>query len=255
MQIAVACKVVPDDQDILVNADGSLDYSKAHLTVSTYDLNAIEAAARLAESVDARLVAVSVGPNGIDDSKVKKSILSRGIEELYMLADDLYENSCARSTAKALQALVERAGEVDVIVCGDGSADNYAQQVDVQLAEAMRLPCVNGVVAMRLEGSLLIVDRMLEDSLETVEVSLPAVVSVSPDAALPRICGMKEILAAGKKPSNVYAAADVDVSGAEMVEIEDVRTPQEQARRHEIYDSAVDGDVEKFISALKETLH
>ncbi len=52
-------KVVPDDQDIVVAADRSLDYSKAHQVVSEYDLNAIEAAAQLAEELGATLYAVS----------------------------------------------------------------------------------------------------------------------------------------------------------------------------------------------------
>ena len=49
MNIVVCCKVVPDDQDIQVAADGTLDYSKAKPIVSAYDLNAIEAAALLAD--------------------------------------------------------------------------------------------------------------------------------------------------------------------------------------------------------------
>ena len=47
MKIVVSFKVVPDDQDIQVSGDGSLDYAKAHQIVSTYDLNAMEAAAQL----------------------------------------------------------------------------------------------------------------------------------------------------------------------------------------------------------------
>ena len=54
MNIIVAFKVVPDDQDIQVTADGSLDASKAPQKVSEYDLNAIEAAAQLAAANGAR---------------------------------------------------------------------------------------------------------------------------------------------------------------------------------------------------------
>lgn len=87
MNIVVCCKVVPDDQDIQVAADGTagMDYSKAKPIVSAYDLNAIEAAAQLADG--GRVVAVT-GPADIDDSKLKKNILARGVDELYMTADD-----------------------------------------------------------------------------------------------------------------------------------------------------------------------
>ena len=48
MQVVAAIKIVPDDQDIQVAADRSLDFSKARPVVSEYDLNALEAAAQLA---------------------------------------------------------------------------------------------------------------------------------------------------------------------------------------------------------------
>ena len=76
MNIFVAAKLVPDDQDIQVAADRSLDYSKAKPVVSVYDLNAIEAAAQLAKANDGSTVkVVSVGPKSIDDSKLKKNLL------------------------------------------------------------------------------------------------------------------------------------------------------------------------------------
>ena len=50
MNIIVPIKVLADDQDIVVAADRSLDDSKAHRIVSTYDLNAIEAAVQLASA-------------------------------------------------------------------------------------------------------------------------------------------------------------------------------------------------------------
>lgn len=79
MNIVVAVKVVPDDQDIQVAASGELDMSKAHQTISAYDVNAIEAAAQLAASVgDSKVTVVTVGPAVIDDSKLKKNILARG---------------------------------------------------------------------------------------------------------------------------------------------------------------------------------
>ena len=58
MNIIVPIKVLADDQDIVVAADRSLDDSKAHRIVSTYDLNAIEAAVQLAsahEELESRL--------------------------------------------------------------------------------------------------------------------------------------------------------------------------------------------------------
>ena len=249
MNIVVCCKVVPDDQDIQVAADGTLDYSKAKPIVSAYDLNAIEAAAQLADG--GRVVAVTAGPADIDDSKLKKNVLARGVDELYMTADDACKGLDARATAVALAELVSKVGDFDVVLCGDGSADNYAQQVDVQLADALGLPVVTAVSAVSVEGAVATCDRMLETQLQTVQVDLPAVISVVPDIALPRIPGMKDILAAGKKPSSVNAASDV---AAAVVDVVETKAPQQAERKMEMLDASVDGDLEKFAAALKAAL-
>ena len=252
MNIVAAFKVVPDDQDIQVSADGTLDYSKAKNTVSAYDLNAIEAAAQLAAANEgSNVVAVTVGGADIDDSKLKKNVLARGVDELYMTADDACKGLDARATAVALAELVSKVGDFDVVLCGDGSADNYAQQVDVQLADALDLPVVTAVSAVSVEGAVATCDRMLEPQLQTVQVDLPAVISVVPDIALPRIPGMKDILAAGKKPSSVNAASDV---AAAVVDVVETKAPQQAERKMEMLDASVDGDLEKFAAALKAAL-
>ena len=201
MKIAAAFKVVPDDQDIKVAGDRTLDYSKAKNTISVYDLNALEVAAQLAAEVEgSAAVAITAGPASIDEAKLKKSALARGVDELFMTADDACAGMDAKATAAELAKLVAQIGDVDLVVCGDGSADNYAQQVDVQLACKLGWPVVNAATKVTCKGDVLEVERTLEDAVEVVEVSLPAVVSVTPDAAEPRIPGMKDILAAGKKP-------------------------------------------------------
>ncbi len=97
MNIVVSFKVVPDDQDIQVAGDGSLDFSKAHRIVSAYDLNALEAAAQLVASDNegSTTCAVTVGASKIDDSKLKKNILARGIDTLVMRADDAYADTAS----------------------------------------------------------------------------------------------------------------------------------------------------------------
>lgn len=252
MNIIVPIKVLADDQDIVVAADRSLDNSKAHRIVSTYDLNAIEAAVQLASTHEgSKVVCVSVADAKADDSKLKKGILARGVDELVMIADDACADLDAHATAAMLARLVDGLDAADLIVCGDGSADNYAQQVDVQLAAKLGLPVVTAATKITAKDGALEVERTLEDVVEVVEVPLPAVVSVAPDIALPRIPGMKDILAAGKKPSSVNAASDV---AAAVVDVVETKAPQQAERKMEVLDASVDGDLEKFAAALKAAL-
>ena len=252
MNIVVCCKVVPDDQDIQVAADGTLDYSKAKPIVSAYDLNAIEAAAQLAAANEgSNVVAVTVGGADIDDSKLKKNILARGVDELYMTADDACKGLDAHAAAAALADLVAKAGEYDLILCGDGSADDYAQQVDVQLAARLGLPSVNGATKIEAGSGSVTVERTLEDVVEVVEAPLPCVVSVAPDIALPRIPGMKDILAAGKKPMGVAGA---DGAYESALEVLSCKAPEQAERKLEVMDASEDGAIEKFAAALKAAL-
>lgn len=247
MRIAVAFKAVPDAQDIQVAGDRTLDFSKAKLTISEYDKNAIELGAQLADEA----VAVTVGGKDIDNSKLKKDVLARGMAHLYMAADDALADLDAHATAAALADVIGKAGDVDLVLLGDGSADNYIQQVDVQLAEALGWPVVTAAAKVEVNGGAVTVVRALEDCSETVEVALPAVVSVTPDAAEPRIPGMKDILAAGKKPMDVEGAAGAYTAALETAEC---LAPEQVARKQEIVDAADEGAIATVAAAVKAAL-
>ena len=249
MKIVVAVKVVPDDQDIFVSADRTLDYSKAKPKVSEYDKNAIEAAAQLAAANDGTVTVISAATSKATDAKLKKDILSRGVDELVMVTDDALATADSFATAQVLKGIVDaNVADYDLIVTGDGSADFYAGQVNVQLAAALGVPTINEVTSMAVEGDKLVVERTLEEEVEEIEVPLPAVVSVSPSIGEPRIPGMREILAAGKKPSTVNELA----GGVEAkVEIEEIKAPELAPRKQQVFE---EGDIDAFAAAVAEAI-
>lgn len=250
MKIVVAVKVVADDQDIFVAGDRSLDYSKAHQIISAYDKNAIEAAAQLAAANEgSSVVVISAATSKATDAKLKKDILSRGVDELFMVADDSLETADSYATAQVLKGIIdEKVSDYDLILTGDGSADFYAGQVNVQLAAALGVPTINEVTGITAEGDKVVVERTLEEEVEEIEVPLPAVVAVSPSIGEPRIPGMREILAAGKKPSTVE-----DLSGAldSKVEYEEIKAPELASRKQQIFE---EGDIDAFAAAVAEAL-
>ena len=130
-------------------------------------------------------------------------------------------------------------------------ADNYAQQVPVQLACAMGLPVVTAATKVEVDGASATVERTLEDAVETVRVALPAVVAVTPDAALPRIPGMKDILAAGKKPAAISAE---QAPTASVTEVVSCLAPESADRKLVVLDAKADGAIAEFAAALKAAL-
>ncbi len=242
MKIITCYKCVPDEQDIAVNnADGSLDFSKADAKISQYDLNAIEAACQLKQqAAEAQVTALSVGGKALTNAKGRKDVLSRGPDELIVVIDDQFEQALPQQTASALAAAAQKAG-FDLILCGDGSSDLYAQQVGLLVGEILNIPAVNGVSKIiSLTADTLTVERELEDETETLSIPLPAVVAVSTDINSPQIPSMKAILGAAKKPVQVWSAADIGFNAVDASE-QQVAAPKQRERQRIV----IEGDGEE----------
>ena len=258
MKIITCYKCVPDEQDIAVNnADGSLDFSKADAKISQYDLNAIEAACQLKQqAAEAQVTALSVGGKALTNAKGRKDVLSRGPDELIVVIDDQFEQALPQQTASALAAAAQKAG-FDLILCGDGSSDLYAQQVGLLVGEILNIPAVNGVSKIiSLTADTLTVERELEDETETLSIPLPAVVAVSTDINSPQIPSMKAILGAGKKPVNQWQASDIDWSqSAPLAELVGIRVPPHTERKHIIIDNDSPEAIAELAEHLKKALN
>lgn len=252
MKIITCYKCVPDEQDIVINnADGSLDFSKADGKISQYDLNAIETACQLKQLAgEAQVVAMSVGGKALTNAKGRKDVLSRGPDELIVVIDDQFEQALPQQTASALAAAAQKSG-FDLLICGDGSSDLYAQQVGLLVGEALNVPAINGVSKiLSLTDSTLTVERELEDEVETLSIPLPAVIAVSTDINTPQIPSMKAILGAAKKPVQVWSPADIGLSSAQAYSEQQVAAPKQRERQRVV----IEGDGEEQIAAFVENL-
>ncbi|MGL5727442.1 MAG: electron transfer flavoprotein FixA [Plesiomonas sp.] len=252
MKIITCYKCVPDEQDIVINnADGSLDISKANVKISQYDLNAIEAACQLKQQIaDVQVIALSVGGKALTNAKGRKDVLSRGPDELLVVIDDQFEQALPQQTAAALAAAAQKSG-FDLIVCGDGSADLYAQQVGLLVGEMLNIPAINGVSKIiALTESTLTVERELEDEIETLSIPLPAVVAVYTDINSPQIPSMKAILGAAKKPVQVWQPADIGLDAQDVYSVQQVAAPKQRERQRIV----IEGDGEDQIAAFADHL-
>lgn len=247
MNIVVCYKIVPDEQDAVIASDRSLSFERAALKIGDYDLNAVEAGAQLAALHDAKLTCVTIGGSSVEDSKLKKSILARGPVENFAVKDEVLVHAGSTLTARVLKMAIERIDSPDLILCGEGSADLYSQQVGIQLGELMGLPTINAVSAIEIDGALAHVERTVGNQIEKLDVPLPAVLSVVADMNEPRIPSMKDILSAGKKPSTVIDAAELGFADfSEHLETVSTLAPEQKDRAHEI----IEGDSEEAVSAF-----
>lgn len=193
---------------------------------------------------------MSVGGKALTNAKGRKDVLSRGPDELIVVIDDQFEQALPQHTAAALAAAAQKSG-FDLLICGDGSSDLYAQQVGLLVGEALNIPAINGVSKiLSLTDSTLTVERELEDEVETLSIPLPAVIAVSTDINTPQIPSMKAILGAAKKPVQVWSPADIGLNSVPAYSAQQVAAPKQRERQRVV----IEGEGEEQIAAFVENL-
>ncbi|WP_028708183.1 electron transfer flavoprotein subunit beta/FixA family protein [Propionicicella superfundia] len=250
MTIVVAYKYAANSQDASVAPDGHVDWSRAKEAVSEYDSVAIQFARHAAAAAGGDVVGVTVGGAAAGTPNARKGALARGLDRALVLADDATSGWNATATGSALAHLVERIDGVDCVMTGDASVDEGAQMIPALIAGHLGWPCFLEVRAIdrTADGWRLVQDH--QGGTRTVDVAGHVVISVATDAVEAKSPGMKDILAAGKKPSEDVALAEVQPADVTWDVVGRAPAPT-QARRRELFDGA-DAPAE-LAAALKTT--
>ncbi len=200
MPAIIACfKWVVDEAYVRRMASGELDFSSVDYKIGEYDRNAIEEAVRLKETLGGSAIGITVSVP--EATKGVKDALSRGCDQACFIADSSFGNLEPSQTAAILAEVIHsRIQSFDLIICGEGSSDLYAQQVGPRLSEKLGIPSVSFVQKLSIEGGKLLAERRVEEGIEVIAAPLPALVTVLPDINVPRIPGVKDTLMASKKP-------------------------------------------------------
>ena len=250
MPTMIACfKWVVDEAYIRKGSSGDLDFSSVDFKISEYDRNAIEEAVRLREAHGGKVIALTVGPPGA--TKGVKDALSRGTDEAVFAADASFENLEPSQTAEILAAVIRsRIPDFDLIVCGEGSGDLYAQQVGARLAEDLAIPCVTFVQKLGVGGGSLTAERKVERYTEITSAPLPALVTVLPEINVPRIPGVKDTLTASRKPVATVRKEDLPPLGEPRLQTIGVAAAR-MDRTCEKF-GADDAEVARFVDAMRK---
>jgi electron transfer flavoprotein beta subunit len=206
LNVLVAVKQIPDLQQVRIrNRQPVLE--DVPMTLGNIDKNALEAAVQLKDQMDGKIIALSVGTEELEDTI--KEALAAGADEACLVADDKLNGLESADAAAFIAELVNKIDDVGLILFGEGSGDNYSGQVGSRVAEILGWPQACYASAVQIGSGIVQVTRSLEDCEETVELTLPAVVSVVAGINEPRIPSVTQILKAGKKPCQVFTIEDM----------------------------------------------
>ncbi|MDP6560490.1 MAG: electron transfer flavoprotein subunit beta/FixA family protein, partial [Candidatus Binatia bacterium] len=210
-EIIVCFKEVVDERELKINpqTQGLVTEGIAR-KISDFDLNAIEEAVRIKEKHDGKAIGLIMGPPDCKAS-IKKA-LSMGLDSACLLSDPVFIGSDTLTTASILAAATRRLGSFDLILCGEASTDSFSAQLGSSLAEWLKIPSITAVSQLDVQDGKLVAERNVEEGIEVVEVSFPALITVTKEINKPRLATLKQIMRAAKKELIEWKAADINLS-------------------------------------------
>ena len=256
MRIAVCVKQVPDAGGRLrVAGDGKwVDEDELKFVVNESDQYALEEGLKLAEASGGEVVAISLGPDRVQDALRKA--LALGAKRAVHLNDPAFSGGDVGATARALAAAIRRE-EFDLVLTGAQSDDHGYGSTGSIVAGILGWPHAWLVMGLEVEdgGSAKVTREMESGMNEIFRVQLPAVIEVQAGLNHPRYASLKGIMQAKRKPIDRPSPGDLGLDAGELgsagsrLEIVDVAFP-EAAGGAQI----IEGDAASAAATLVEKL-
>jgi electron transfer flavoprotein beta subunit len=178
--------------------------------INPYDALAVEAALRLKEKKGGRITVLTLGEGKAAEDIVRKALAMGADEGRILSAPDL-EGLDSFGTAYLLSQAIRKVGQFDLVLCGRQAADWDNGAVGAILAEYLGISVVSRAKDISALDGKVVVDRVSTTGSETLEVVLPALVTVSNELGKARIPSGWGIITAAKKEIPFWSQQDIGV--------------------------------------------
>ena len=216
MNIVVCVKYVPDaTADRNFEDDNTVDRVGVDGLLSELDEYAVEQALQVKEKLgdDSEVTVLTVGPEQATDA-IRKA-LQMGADKGVHVVDEAIAGSDALATSLVLAEAIKKI-EHDLVICGMASTDASMGVVPAMLAERLGVPALTLGSEVDTDGSAVTIRRDGDVATETVEASLPLVLSVTDQSGEARYPSFKGIMAAKKKPLETLSLSDIGVDAGDV---------------------------------------
>ena len=242
MKVLVPVKRVIDyNVKIRVNPDGTgVETQNVKMSMNPFDEISIEEAVRMKEAGSAtEVVAVSMGPKPCTET-IRTALAMGADRGIHVLTDDEME---PLAVAKAMKALAEKE-EPQLIIVGKQAIDDDSNQTGQMTSALLGWSQACFASEINIEGDKATVTREVDGGLETVSISMPAVVTVDLRLNEPRYASLPNIMKAKKKPIDEMSPADLGVDTTPRLQVVTVAEPAARQGGGKV------ADVQELVSKL-----
>ncbi len=236
MKALVAVKRVVDyNVKVRVKSDNTgVDIANVKMSMNPFDEIAVEEAVRLKEKgVVTEVIAVSCGPQACQETL--RTAMAIGADRGILVQTD--EELQPLAVAKLLKALVDKEGP-QLVILGKQAIDDDCNQTGQMLAALADMPQATFASKVEVEGSNAKVTREVDGGLETLQISLPAVVTTDLRLNEPRYVTLPNIMKAKKKQLDTVTPADLGVDVAPRIKTLKVNEPAKRSAGVKVPDVA-----------------
>ena len=243
MKILVPVKRVVDyNVKVRVKADASgVDIANVKMSMVPFDEIAVEEAVRLKEAgVATEVIAVSCGVAQCQETL--RTAMAIGADRGILVQTD--EELQPLAVAKLLKSLVDKEGP-QLVILGKQAIDDDANQTGQMLAALLNLPQATFASKVAIADGKATVTREIDGGLETLSMSLPAIVTTDLRLNEPRYATLPNIMKAKKKPLETVTPADLGVDVAPRLKTLKVEEPPKRSAGVKV------ADVAELVAKLK----
>jgi electron transfer flavoprotein beta subunit len=227
MKVLVPVKRVIDyNVKVRVKSDQTgVDLANVKMSMNPFDEIAVEEAVRLREKgVATEIVAVSIGP--VQAQETIRTALAMGADRGILIQTDVDVEPLA--VAKLLKAVVGTESP-NLVILGKQAIDGDNNAVGQMLAALLDWPQATFASRIEVSGETASVTREIDGGLQTLSVSLPAVVTADLRLNEPRYASLPNIMKAKKKEIAMKTAADYDIDVAPRLKVLKVTEPPKRS--------------------------
>lgn len=185
MRIIVCIKQVPESPTFDIKGGWvRIKREGVPSVVNPLDLNALEGGLSLRKRHGGEVIAISMGPPQCEEGL--REALAMGTDRAILLSDRRFAGADTLATSYVLAKAIAEIGGFDLVVCGAQTIDSDTGQVGPQIAEQLGIPHIAYVEKIRRIKDRFRLERVCDGFLETISVTLPALITVSKKLNTPR---------------------------------------------------------------------